>query len=139
MTHPDGNARILVVEDNGVVNVGLQMSLRDAGYMDVVSASDYRSALALIDGGEIAMCILDLDLGSRIGRPVRPEPEGRRLLAVLRARAVSTIVYSAILHEEPRLLGIDPDVLIVDKSQPVERVVEALEELTARRAAGSVA
>lgn len=125
---------VLIVEDNGILNVGLQNALEDAGYLTLASAYDYPTALARISDRKPKFCVLDLDLGQEHGTIYHSEPAGRRLLAVLRARGVATIVYSGILNRQDRLYELDESVVTIDKSEPMHRVVEALDKLTGRKA-----
>ena len=117
---------VLVVEDDPVICVGLEMALSDAGCHSQKSACSYEDALSAINAGSFDYCILDLDLGNSFKSTVMNEPEGKRLLAVLHSRGVSTVVYSGILNEQRRIRDLDPSVVTIDKTEPAETVIEAL-------------
>lgn len=117
---------VLVVEDDPVICVGLEMALTEAGYETLKSACSYEDALAAINARSFDYCVLDLDLGHSFNGPVPNEPEGKRLLAILQARGVSTVVYSGILDEQQRIRDLDPSVITIDKTEPAQTVIEAL-------------
>lgn len=120
---------VLVVEDDPFICVGLEVALSDAGYHDLKSACSYRDALAAINSGSFDYCILDLDLGNSFSDAFLNEPEGKRLLAVLQSRGVSTVIYSGILGEQRRITDLDPSVITIDKTEPAEIVIEALSRM----------
>ncbi len=117
---------VLVVEDDPVICVGLEVALSDAGCQSLKSACSYEDALAAINARSFDYCILDLDLGNSFKGPFPNEPEGRRLLAILQSRGVSTVVYSGILDEQRRIRDLDPSVITIDKTEPAQTVIEAL-------------
>jgi DNA-binding NarL/FixJ family response regulator len=120
---------VLVVEDDPFICVGLEVALSDAGYQSLKSACSYRDALAAIDSGGFDYCILDLDLGNSFSDAFLNEPAGKRLLAVLQSRGVSTVIYSGILGEQRRITDLDPSVITIDKTEPAEIVIEALSRM----------
>lgn len=126
---------VLVVEDDPVICVGLEMALSDAGCETLKSACSYEDALAAINARSFDYCVLDLDLGRSFNGPVPNEPEGKRLLAILRARGVSTVVYSGILDEQERIRDLDPSVITIDKTEPAQAVIDALFGFTRTRTA----
>ena len=56
-------ARILVVEDEALIAMDLQALLEDAGYDVLGPANTSEAALALIDGNEPDVALLDVNLG----------------------------------------------------------------------------
>ncbi len=128
---------ILIVEDDPVICIGLELALSDAGFLSLKSACSYDAALSAINGLEFDYCILDLDLGNSLRGAVLHEPEGRRLLSLLKSRGVSTIVYSGILNEQRRIRDLDPDVITIDKTEPAETVIAAIDQMTRARSGGA--
>ncbi len=120
---------VLVVEDDPFICIGLEVALSDAGYHNLKSACSYQDALTAINRGGFDYCILDLDLGNSFSDAFMNEPEGRRILAVLQSRGVSTVIYSGILGEQRRITDLDPSVITIDKTEPAEIVIEALSRM----------
>jgi DNA-binding NtrC family response regulator len=56
-------SRVLVVEDEGLIALDVETTLRDAGVRDIVSAANVADALALIARVPLDAAILDLHLG----------------------------------------------------------------------------
>jgi len=56
-------SRLLVVEDEALILLDIEMTLRDMGVADVVTASAVDEALAVIDAGGLDAAVLDLHLG----------------------------------------------------------------------------
>ncbi len=90
--------RILVVEDEFLIAMELDKTLRDAGYQVIGPASDVSTALGLLQGERPDAAVLDVNLA---GERVTPVAE------VLRAMIVPFILTSgyaaADLHAEPVL------------------------------------
>ncbi|MGK7654680.1 response regulator [Roseovarius sp. B08] len=126
---PISLSSVLVVEDDPVIRVGLEIALDDAGCESLQSVCCYQDALAAINADAFDYCILDLDLGNTFSGAFLNEPEGKRLLAVLKSRGVSTVVYSGILGEQGRILDIDPSAITIDKTEPAEIVIETLSRM----------
>lgn len=55
--------RVLVVEDESLIAFDVEMTLRDAGVREIVSAASVDDALALIEQLPLDAAILDLQLG----------------------------------------------------------------------------
>lgn len=89
--------RILVVEDEIGLRVGLEASLRIAG-CDVATATDGEAALRLVSQGEFDVIVLDLIL---------PDKDGLDICQELRANNVHTpvVMLSARGETEDRLQG----------------------------------
>ena len=120
-----------------MIRVGIEIALSDAGCQSLKSACSYEDALAAINACSFDYCILDLDLGNSLSGKLLREPEGRRLLAILQSRGVSTIVYSGILNEQRRIRDLDPCVVTMDKTEPAESVVAALARMKSRKTIAS--
>jgi DNA-binding response OmpR family regulator len=95
----DANARILVVEDDPSIQLGLRMNLEREGY-EVDVASDGEVALAGLRGTTYDLCILDLML---------PRLNGYELLARLRHERlrVPILILSARSGEDDKVMGLD--------------------------------
>lgn len=59
-------ARILVVEDNLVVGLDLEETLQDFGAKEVILAGTINEALNAVEAGDLALAILDFDLGNSV-------------------------------------------------------------------------
>lgn len=134
---PISLSSVLVVEDDPVIRIGLEIALSDAGVKSLRSVSCYQDALAAINADKFDYCILDLDLGNTFSGAYLNEPEGKRLLAVLRSRGVSTVIYSGILGEQSRMHDIDPSAIAIDKTEPAELVIETLSRMPKALAANN--
>ncbi len=120
---------VLVVEDDPFISVGLEMALHDAGYVSIRTANSYVDALLAIDDSEFNLCILDLNLRNSGPDVAHKEPEGRRLLSLLKSRNVSTVVYSGVLNQQVKLKDIYPSIITMDKTEAIENVISALERM----------
>ncbi len=101
MTAPESNAqaRILVVEDDASIQLGLRMNLENQGY-EVVVAEDGEAGLALIRGERWDLVILDIML---------PKLNGYELLTELRRLDidVQVLVLSARTADWDKVMGLD--------------------------------
>jgi CheY-like chemotaxis protein len=57
------NASVLVVEDEALIAMDLQALLEDAGYKVLGPANSTAAAMALLDGNEPDVALLDVNLG----------------------------------------------------------------------------
>ena len=96
---PPSSARILVVEDDPSILLGLRMNLEKQGY-EIKTAADGVEALELLGSGEFDRCILDV---------MMPQLNGYEVLRQLgpAARRVPVLVLSARTHDEDKVLGLD--------------------------------
>jgi len=60
---PTGNASVLVVEDEALIAMDLQALLEEAGYRVLGPANSTAAAMALLDGDEPDVALLDVNLG----------------------------------------------------------------------------
>ena len=65
-----GDARILVVEDDFLISMELEAVLRDAGAEIVALCRTVDEALAVADGNEVTVAVLDVRLGREEVIPV---------------------------------------------------------------------
>ena len=56
-------SRVLVVEDEGLILLDIEQTLRDAGASDILLASTAADALQMIDAADFDAAVLDLHLG----------------------------------------------------------------------------
>ena len=56
-------SRMLVVEDEALILLDIETTVRDAGVADVVAATSVEEAMAAIDAGSFDAAVLDLHLG----------------------------------------------------------------------------
>lgn len=56
-------SRVLVLEDEGLIALDIEVTLRDAGVADVVLSASVDDALAVIEKTELDAAVLDLHLG----------------------------------------------------------------------------
>jgi len=81
---------VLIVEDHVLLAQGLALSLEREGYdVAVAAADDLRDVSALLARVQPKLVLLDLDLG--VGRP-----DGRMLIAELRASGADVVVLSGV-------------------------------------------
>jgi len=93
------NARILVVEDEPSIALGLDDDLRMEGY-DVVVVNDGRTAVESALGGDFDLMLLDVMLPGKTGYDVcREVRRGKPHLAILMLTAKS--------HEAEKVLGLE--------------------------------
>ena len=124
-------ARVLVVEDDASIRLGLEINLRSAGYQ-VVSASDGLAGLELLRRGGAQLLVLDLLL---------PRMHGLDVLRALRAegRTLPVLILSALGQEADKVAGLRlgaDDYL--SKPFGVRELLARVEALL-RRAAGQTA
>src|ERR1700704_5862146 len=60
---PRGPATVLIVEDEALIAMDLQSLLEDAGYRVLGPANSTAAAMALLDGDEPDVALLDVNLG----------------------------------------------------------------------------
>ena len=99
MSPNDTNARILVVEDDPSIQLGLRMNLEREGYR-VETAPDGEVALASLRAQSYDLCILDLML---------PRLNGYALLERMQAERlrVPVLILSARSGEDDKVMGLD--------------------------------
>lgn len=122
---------VMVIEDNVLLAYEVAQLLAEAGFDPVTTRSTYKGALETVDRMSPDLCVLDLDLGSPTPSRFGPGYEGRRLLSVLNSRKIKTVVYSAFTRIQHQLEQLHSTIVIVDKVEPTERVIEALHQLQA--------
>jgi two-component system alkaline phosphatase synthesis response regulator PhoP len=98
-TPPPGNARVLVIEDDPSIQLGLRMALGNEGYV-VATAEDGTTGLELLRTDPWDLVILDVML---------PKLNGYEVLRSLRAReiAVPVLMLSARSAEWDKVTGLD--------------------------------
>lgn len=96
---PPSTARILIVEDDPSIQLGLRMSLRKQGY-DAHVAEDGMVALERLRDERWDIAIVDIML---------PRLNGYELLTAMRAEQINTpvVVLSARSQEEDKVMGLD--------------------------------
>src|SRR5258706_2308154 len=95
----DAKKRILVVEDDESITLGLSMNLEAEGY-EVVVAVDGEAGLTMAHEAEVALIILDVML---------PKMNGFEMLRILRAEKCTTpvILLSARGAELDKVMGLE--------------------------------
>lgn len=99
MAQPNGKKRILIVEDDESISLGLRMNLEAEGY-DVQVAGDGDEGLLRADAGDTDLVILDVML---------PKMNGFELVRHLRSRGstVPVIMLSARGAEMDKVMGLE--------------------------------
>lgn len=99
MVTPNGKKRILIVEDDESISLGLRMNLEAEGY-EVQLAADGEDGLALATGGGTDLVILDVML---------PKMNGFEVVRQLRAKqaTVPVIMLSARGAEMDKVMGLE--------------------------------
>ncbi|HEX2870331.1 MAG TPA: response regulator transcription factor [Polyangiaceae bacterium] len=99
MATPNGKKRILIVEDDESISLGLRMNLEAEGY-EVQLAADGEDGLALATGGGTDLVILDVML---------PKMNGFEVVRHLRAKhaTVPVIMLSARGAEMDKVMGLE--------------------------------
>lgn len=119
-------ARILIVEDEETLRIGMMRALAKLPQVQVAAAGNVREALALIDSSPPDAVISDLDLPDRFGAELLGELDRRGL------RIPVTFV-SAFTRELGERVPRSPRVRMVEKPLSLERLREiALAALSAR-------
>lgn len=116
-------AEVLVVEDDSVLALALAEALDEAGLSVVGPCLSYRQALAVIARSRPRHAVLDIDLGTG---NLQPGWEGERLLAILVEAGCHCVVYSGHAELFERIRRYFPQVTLIAKPVPVERVAEAI-------------
>jgi DNA-binding response OmpR family regulator len=95
----DESKRVLVIEDDVSIQLGLRMSLERAGY-EVGVASDGQTGLDKLRHGGWDVCILDVML---------PHLNGYEILRAMRQETIETgvLVLSARTGDEDKIVGLD--------------------------------
>ena len=114
-------SRVLVVEDEALIALDIEVTLRDAGVGAIVSAAAVSEALAMIDQEQLDGAVLDLHLG----RSGWSYDVAHRL----RAKGVPFVFSSGTTDV---VEGFD-DVPLVAKPFSTGELLAALERVTARR------
>lgn len=99
MSPTEPNARILIVEDDPSIQLGLRMNLEREGHR-VELAGDGEAALSQLREGGYDLCILDLML---------PRLNGYELLERLRSEGlvVPVLILSARTNDDDKVMGLD--------------------------------
>jgi DNA-binding response OmpR family regulator len=99
LAQPNGKKRILIVEDDESISLGLRMNLEAEGY-DVQVAADGEEGLLLAAGGGVDLVILDVML---------PKVNGFEVVRQLRAKqaTVPVIMLSARGAEMDKVMGLE--------------------------------
>ena len=126
---------VLIVEDDGFVGVELETTLSENGYDPLPLVKTYGDALQAVNSASFSYCVLDLRLSRLAEQDSRVEPEGRRILALLGARGIPTVVYSGVVDEQTALSDLHAGVVEIDKLEPYDRVVAELDRLSGRAGA----
>ena len=124
---------VIVIEDNFLIAREVGELLETSGFHLIAQCSTYAAALECVDGKHPDLCVLDLDLGGRPRSGFAPGEEGRRLLAVLSSKNIPTVVYSAFTKVQHQLENMHADMLLVDKVESAQKVIDALRELHGRK------
>ena len=96
---PEPKKRILVVEDDESITLGLRMNLEAEGY-DVIVATDGESGLAMARAPEVSLVVLDIML---------PKVNGLEILRQLRGEGCKTpiVLLSARGAELDKVMGLE--------------------------------
>jgi len=128
-----GNAMkqaVIVIEDNAFLAYELTEKMTESGFDPIGPFCTYEDALgAVADAPPSVLCVLDLDLGKEAPFGIARGDEGRRLLTLLESRHIPTVVYSAFSGQQPWLRELNGGVLVLDKLEPMQRVLDALRSL----------
>lgn len=116
----------MIIEDNFLIAQEVIELLAPAGFQLVGQFSTYSDGLKNIDLLPTEFCILDLDLGGGLHSGFGPGEEGRRLLSLLSAKKIPTVIYSAFTRMQHQLNRINSEIVVVDKLEPAENVIAAL-------------
>jgi DNA-binding response OmpR family regulator len=116
-------ARVLLVEDDFVILMELESTLREAGAQIVGSCITLESALLLANDGDINTALLDIRLGQKTIAPVA------RCLA---RRGIPFGFYTAQTEADPSLAEW-PEVIILEKPASSKVIVAALARMLRQR------
>ena len=115
-------ARILIVEDEPIIALGLEDVLVDAGFQIAGVAGKLEKALALIESGACDVAIVDANLAGVSASPVA---------IALAARGIPFIVMSGYSPEQ--LQAVFPDALVMQKPCRPELLIDTLNTLLSDR------
>jgi DNA-binding response OmpR family regulator len=117
----DGS-RLLVVEDEFLVLLDLETTLRDAGAADVIAARNVEDGLAAVHDGGFDAAILDVRLGRQNVAPVAQ---------ALAERGLPFLFYTGQVSDQPTL-GQWPNAAVVAKPALASALVAAVASLLGR-------
>lgn len=92
--------KILIVEDDQTIAIGLEYSLNEEGYETIV-CPDYQSAKRVIEGGlsDVSLCIFDLSL---------PDGSGYDLCKLVKERSDIPVIFLTVMDDEVNVvMGLD--------------------------------
>lgn len=116
MVDAANRGRILVVEDEFLIALGLETGLRDEGFDVLSPCGDLRCAEALVAReAEISGAILDYNLGGETAAPVA---------RTLRDRGVPTVFVTGLYDRD--ILAEFPDATVLRKPVRIDEVVALL-------------
>ena len=115
-------ARILIVEDEPMIALGLEDVLIDAGFQIAGVVGKLDKALALIESGACDAAIVDANLGGVSASPAA---------IALAARGLPFIMISGYTKEQ--MLGEYPRASFLSKPCPPEMVIETLNSILLER------
>ncbi len=118
--------RVLIVEDEPLIALGLEDVLIDAGFQIAGVAGKLDKALTLIETGACDVAIVDANLAGVSASPVA---------IALAARDLPFIVISGYSSEQ--MQGVFPDALFIQKPCRPELLIETLNTLLLDRSKGA--
>lgn len=110
-------ARVLVVEDDYLISMGLESTLVEAGAEIAGVCRTVRDALALAEQNGVAAAILDFRLGCETAEPVARQ---------LSSRGIPFVFYTGQLEAEPLLRLEWPGCKILRKPSRPQAIVDAV-------------
>ena len=114
---------VLIVEDDALLAMYLCQALEKAGQRVIGPCFTYRDALARIERDRPRCAVIDIDLGRG---DLHPGFEGERILAILTSAGCRCVVHSGRIELFATIGQNFPDVVVIAKPAPADRIVEAL-------------
>ena len=111
-------ARVLIIEDEPIIALGIEDVLIDAGFQIAGVAARLEKALSLIESGACDVAIVDANLAGVSASPAA---------MALAARGLPFIVMSGYSPEQ--MQGEFPDALFIQKPCRAELIIETLNTL----------
>jgi len=118
-----GVMRVLIVEDEPIVSLDIESTLRSAGYQVIGTAGSVSRALKLLGNSQCDLVVLDMNLGGESAEPVAEELQQRGITYIC-LTGYATYRLPAGSQDVPVLLKpFEPDKLLamIDTALPLKK------------------